>query len=446
MKFNQLCIDSYVANKGEKTINEDGSTTITPTTSTSTASAKSTRGTNYLSENKTHKYFASVSVKITGSGNLTFGAVAYDGSSLNGFRKYISGTTNYTTTSFINTVDWNSNYIFGIVARSGSVPTDFTIKEIMCIDLTNIFGAGNEPTTVAEFENWLEANIGLKDYYDYDAGSIRNVNIEGIKTTGFNQYNPTTSKASVIRNKDYQITGTYTSIAYSDGTTITPDEDGIFTANKSDELTITGGDTDTCIHFVHSGSRNDEYESYWDYSTGLDVTHIYGKLNGEGSLVQVWPTGMPKVNDVVDRLCIENGAVVAKRFIGEQSITGAIGDEITLTGCDTSVTTFLCASDIGTLSDGVLTLTAAATNVVVYYQLATPQVYTDLVYQGSSIFADGTPVTLPIIYQADDYGTEEVIVANNTVTAPASFNIRYGINAADTIKNLPHNYVSAVGE
>lgn len=53
----------------------------------------------------------------------------------------------------------------------------------MFFDLTAMFGAGNEPSTVAEFEAMYP-----NAYYDYDAGSLLNVNIEGVKTVGFNQW------------------------------------------------------------------------------------------------------------------------------------------------------------------------------------------------------------------------------------------------------------------
>ena len=39
------------------------------------------------------------------------------------------------------------------------------------IDLTQMFGAGNEPTSVAQFEQWFTDNIGsLDNYYPYNTG------------------------------------------------------------------------------------------------------------------------------------------------------------------------------------------------------------------------------------------------------------------------------------
>ena len=54
---------------------------------------------------------------------------------------------------------------------------------IKLVDLTDIYGAGNEPTTVEQFEADVFAKYGktLDEYFGYDAGSINNANVESIK-------------------------------------------------------------------------------------------------------------------------------------------------------------------------------------------------------------------------------------------------------------------------
>lgn len=64
-----------------------------------------------------------------------------------------------------------------------------TIENVMVIDLTLIFGAGNEPTTAAEFESWLANHIGTANYYPYNAGELLPCKLTGIKTVGFNALN-----------------------------------------------------------------------------------------------------------------------------------------------------------------------------------------------------------------------------------------------------------------
>ena len=53
-------------------------------------------------------------------------------------------------------------------------------------DLTLMFGAGNEPSTVEEFEALFP-----KAYYDYTAGELINNSAEAIETVGFNQWDGT---------------------------------------------------------------------------------------------------------------------------------------------------------------------------------------------------------------------------------------------------------------
>ena len=48
------------------------------------------------------------------------------------------------------------------------------VKDPILVDVTQMFGAGNEPSTVAEFERICEINgIDLTTYQPYDSGSDR---------------------------------------------------------------------------------------------------------------------------------------------------------------------------------------------------------------------------------------------------------------------------------
>jgi len=87
--------------------------------------------------------------------------------------------------------------------------------DIQVIDLTAIFGAGNEPSTVEEFEAWLANNIGIQDYYDYTPGTLISLNPDSLVSTGFNQWDekwevgaidPNTgdnAQGFIIRSKNY---------------------------------------------------------------------------------------------------------------------------------------------------------------------------------------------------------------------------------------------------
>ena len=141
-------------------------------------------------------------------------------------------------------------------------------------DLSVMFG-----TTIADYINTLETatpGAGVawfralfpKDYYAYDAGTLRSVQTSAHKTVGLNAYDNETGKALVIGGGEYEITGTYTALSL-DGETVTP-VSGKFTPAKSGELTVTGGDGTTCIHLRWDGERDGEFEPYTVHTYPLD--------------------------------------------------------------------------------------------------------------------------------------------------------------------------------
>ena len=77
--------------------------------------------------------------------------------------------------------------------------------------------------------------------------------------------------------------------------------------------------------------------------------------------------------------------------------------------------------------------------VLLYFELATEQVYTDLVYQDSDLFADGTPVTMPVPYQVNNWGLERIIPQNTSegpVTAPPDISVKYAIDAQEQLDTI----------
>ena len=62
-----------------------------------------------------------------------------------------------------------------------TVGATFQFKNFMIVDLTAMFGAGNEPTTVEEFKSLFPLS-----YYSYNQGSLLSFNGTGIKTVGKN--------------------------------------------------------------------------------------------------------------------------------------------------------------------------------------------------------------------------------------------------------------------
>lgn len=93
---------------------------------------------------------------------------------------YNNYNTVFERCSTVGYLNRNANHLALSVGDSSTAGKSFfgIFKTFVCIDLTEMFGAGNEPETAEEFEAMFPA-----DYYDYDAGSLLNVDAGGMKST-----------------------------------------------------------------------------------------------------------------------------------------------------------------------------------------------------------------------------------------------------------------------
>ena len=80
----------------------------------------------------------------------------------------------------IITVNGSGSYLYVFVPAGASFTN--AVFGINVIDLTLMFGAGKEPSTVAEFESMFPG------YHDYSAGKLISNDAESIETVGFNQW------------------------------------------------------------------------------------------------------------------------------------------------------------------------------------------------------------------------------------------------------------------
>ena len=229
-----------------------------------------------------------------------------------------------------------------------AVNDEFKYKNIIFIDLTHMFGAGNEPSTVEEFEVLFPL-----PYYDYNAGKLISNKTEQVKVVGFNQWDEewevgalasTTGQpaanSNYIRSKNYipilggapyyikrpnaadhlncylyyydgdlKFLGTdFREIIYATtGKSFTPPA-----AARYAKLTIQYPtyNHDICIN-ISDTSRNGTYEPYKTNTIGLNLPTLTGKLNGEGESVVVFPDGMKSAGSVYDEIV---GNKVIKRI------------------------------------------------------------------------------------------------------------------------------------
>lgn len=274
-------------------------------------------------------------------------------------------------------------------AYANTTYSDFMLYP-MLIDLTLIYGAGNEPSTVEAFEadyyKWFGKQL---TYEPYSAGSLRNCKMSGIKATGFNQWDEkreggsidsqtgqpalgtdyfrSKNYISVIPNTKYCITA-FDSPASSFFYIFEYREDKSFIkasaylfANVVNKYTVSietafikfnvykngsGWITnvpDFEIIINLSSSKDGQYEPYRPSFCNIPVTSLKGKLNGQGSSVVVFPDGMKKVGSVYDEIKKENNKIKAIKRIGSRAYqSGDESDNTVLT--DGSTTTFYVLS------------------------------------------------------------------------------------------------------
>lgn len=88
------------------------------------------------------------------------------------------GTTTYGKSHITTCTSSNSYGVY--ICRTKNTPTGVNIDweaHVSVFDLTQMFGAGNEPDTLEEFERMFP-----EPYYEYDEGTLLNLEMTGIKT------------------------------------------------------------------------------------------------------------------------------------------------------------------------------------------------------------------------------------------------------------------------
>lgn len=312
-------------------------------------------------------------------------------------------------------------------------------------NLTLMFGAGNEPTTIEDFE--ARKPLGVNN--EYNEGTIVSYDGDALKSVGFNAYNG--EYAKVIGGKKYHTTGT-TSVSFAkelgaDTTAITLDSEGKFIPEEDGYVFAEG--KDIVIHLTHSYTPEhvDEYEE--DVHPLPDVKSI---LDANGN--QLFPNGLLSAGSVHDEItatkaikrvgvvdmgtlnwgafkhgfttysvipasssgiekkliCAQYLTYTPKEIYNNQALVGIAGPQSGYWGGF-----FLADSKYSTGQE----VKQAMSGVLLYYELAEP-IEVDL------------PEPLNMTYEAWDFGTEELVAKG--ATTPLNADIVYQFNALDRIR------------
>ena len=340
------------------------------------------------------------------------------------------------------------------------------------VDLTAIFGSGNEPTTVADFEAWLAANVGLKGYYPYNTGTLLNNSAKYLETVGFNQWdeewelggiagatgeNNTASNWS--RSKNYNSIFPNTTyylkkVANVDCIVFFYDSEFGYlgqsarivptTASEGCEFTTpsnaayfriiweqTTYNNDICINLSWSGYRNGEYEPYWLRQTALNLDEFDVK-DGEGNVTTIH--GLKQAGSVYDEIkdgkfiqrvgVVDLGSLSFIYIDGQQRFSGDGPSD----GLSNSPN-FLCAKYTSTINNTTL----LNSNKIILYNTFDYSdykiVFRDLTYTGADLnnskapwlegvqlyYELATPIEYDLVnpingtYKVADFGVERIV-------------------------------------
>ena len=359
----------------------------------------------------------------------------------------------------------NDTIWLNLTVKQGTT-VDLVIYPVL-YDLTKMFGADNEPTTVEEF--YQRMPIGV-DTNAYNAGEIVDGNYGAIKTVGFNAFNGTYAK--VLGGVQYYFGGNYTSIGFTTdegGTTeaitvpTSPEvvggsapEDRLYTPSQNGYIYATG--ENICISLYWPTEYGNLYGAYQPYKPFVrdlgDIIAQYftdGVMRSAGSAHDEirWNSTKQKWEAVTRIGEVDLGTInwnykpVNETYpygffyssLGEDLNDMKIGSDILCARyskgsfqTDKSIVSNASTSMIYVIDSSYTTDTTsfkeAMQGVMLYYELAKPDI---------------EPITenVNLDYDVSDYGTEELIVADGEQSAPLVADIEYSPNVLAVLKNAP---------
>lgn len=399
---------SWVANSATCTL-ADSNRTVTVTSSTNTSAAKGM--TRDVTVPDGHKWLIAAVVDASECPNaVSFGFYKPSGNVL---RENVTAGSARSRYTLIGTVTSDATF-FGVrLATATPSGSSATFSDVQAYDLTAMFGAGSEPSTIEEFEALYPL-----PYYEYDAGSLLSVQMEGIKTTGFNQWdevweagdiNPNTgantSATNLIRSKnlipvfpdtEYCISCTSQEMSWK---IVAYDAEG-----KYIDYLKWGGTAANVLTFSTNG-RSVQGTRYIRFAS---ATNTYGGTYKGDICINL---SDPARNGTYEPYWSQERSIPAT----DLRSAGTVYDELTESERITRVG--VRAYQSGDESDATVTTDGTTT----HYPLTTPTV---------------TPIDPPInlSYRAEQGGTETILVPDGEMSAPVPMEVMYG-STSDSLRD-----------
>ena len=428
-----------------------------------------------------HKYYIQLKVRTPKTGSFRI-----DGGSQN---TYVASITANVWTDIKTILGKKAFALYPLELADGYVQGDsYEIKDLNIIDLTLIYGAGNEPTTVAEFEadfqKWFGRPIGAEPY---DVGSLIPFLSTGLKSVGFNlwdeeweagAYDGTTGEKIAVSNRIrsanyikvipsstyyfrqeasrfvymYDANKNYLSNINVTGTTFDVPANCCYitfqVGNSSNPITTYNNDI--CIN-LSNPTLNGTYVPYKATTVPIPVTTLTGKAEGSTTSEIIFPDGMKSAGSVKDEVYVENGKTYAIKRVGSVDLgtlgwrMGAIGEGVRFISDDIDYknpgrNNILCSkyliNSTAFMGQGPLYSIGGYDFGKAVYVYLPNNIYSDTTtfktaMSGVMLYYE---LATPIVYEVDNYTLPVYYVANGTGTeelqstatsAPADMDIEY---------------------
>ncbi len=210
-----------------------------------------------------------------------------------------------TTGSFVsgvvtaNSSATSSNARFGIGVYSARSGNYAEIRYLNVVDLTRIYGEGNEPTA-ADFE--AEYGTEWRTMCEFCSPSVVGYKEPGITFTGYNLL--VNGNKTVLPAATYKIEGDYTSVLFSalnDGdtgyTALSP-SGGVFTLANAGYVLVEGYNASTTC--IHKSTGTTSYAAPTKSTIVINPSGICGTCDGETEVV--FPNGLMKIGTTCDEI------------------------------------------------------------------------------------------------------------------------------------------------
>lgn len=485
-------INASFTNSGNRYIitrNDDGSVTI-KRDPTITEGFWCSLNMDKAYRNTSHKYMFYADVSVSGvAASTDYCAVSvYNLATMVGNHPNFRSNGRHTFCCFGAPNNTSTTWQFAFYAYGAS---ELTIHNLQCFDLTAIFGAGNEPTTLAKFKE-----VYPESYYPYCEPEVRSMRATGIETIGTNAFNKDDvvggriqADGSIVANDVYSIgtievspnqsyylkdvaNGAYTVYSYalydSNGKHLSI---GAFTNTTTKPSNMSGRVTipmnarfmkvcvyndyldSCCVHLVHTGIQNGTYAPFEKHVRMLPDIATY------------FPDGMHGIGEVYDEINEENAV---KRFgvVDLGTLTWYLGGTGTTdiykwqteelvarpTSATSEVPNIICVKyKTGSQNDtwaNIDCITVSSTGRLFLFDsnfttAADKDAFVASLQGVMLVYELAEPITtivtepLQLDYKVADFGTEKML--HNLPSSPFRADIVYQFNAADRIRDNGRN-------